>query len=155
MELAWSEATLFKTRPVQTADTTSIIYSTTPIVLHSLRWHRVFFYIKMDGSKNGRGMEVVFSVCFVCDLTDVSEFFFFPYFSFPQLFTSHLRTAVYPHICIYSTYLETSHSRKFNYSECRISRSVVDFVTAKIVTGSVNLIQTNPPHMFSLKYRHK
>jgi len=76
IELAWSEATLFKTRPVQTADTTSIIYSTTPIVLHSLHWHRVFFYIKMDGSRNGRGMEAVFFVCFVCDLTAVSQFFF-------------------------------------------------------------------------------
>lgn len=101
----------------------------------------------MDDSRNGRGMEVVFSVCFVCDLAAVSQFFF-SYFSVPQLFASHLRAAVYPHICIYSTYLETSHSRKFNYSECRISRSVVDFVTAKIVTGSVNLIQTNSPHMF-------
>jgi len=87
-----------------------------------------------------------FSVCFVCDLAAVSQFY--SYFSFPQFCTSHLRAAVYPHICIYSTYLETSHSRKFNYSECRISRSVVDFVTAKIVTGSVNLIQTNSPHMF-------
>lgn len=139
---------------MQTADTTSIIYSTTPIVLHSPRWHRVFFYIKKRvGSRNGRGMEVVFSVCFVCDLTALSQFF--SYFSIPQLSTSHLRTAVYPCICIYSTYLETSYSRKFNYSECRISRSVVDFVTAKIVTRSVNLIQTNSPHMLSLKYCHR
>lgn len=30
----------------------------------------------MDDSRNGRGMEVVFSVCFVCDLAAVSQFFF-------------------------------------------------------------------------------
>jgi hypothetical protein len=159
IQLAWYKAVLFKTRPVQTAVTTSITDQNTPIELHSLRRNRVyFFYIKRGGwrqkwKRYGGRIFGEFQVCFVWDFTAIPQFFS-PSSSSSLLFVSHLHTAVCLHMCVYSTYLETSHSRRFNYSECRIARSNVDFVTAKIVTRSVNLIQANSPHMVSLKYWH-
>jgi len=108
-----------------------------------------FLYKKGVGGRSERGMEAVFSVGFRCALCGILLLFLnfhrrpsVPRYSYPTC----------PHVCMYPAYLETSHSRRFNYSECRISRSSVDFVMAKIVTRSVNWIQTNSPHMSSLKY---
>jgi hypothetical protein len=63
------------------------------ISLSTLAWSiYIYFFYKKDGTRDGKGTDVVFSACFVCDLTAVPQFC--SYFSIPQLFTSHLHTAM-------------------------------------------------------------